>query len=184
MASRKLLSTTRPAAPGLVYTAQDVAHFCEVDLKTIHHWADAGKIAHHRTAGRHLRFRHVDVVRFLRAHGYPLPGALTSARPAVLVATEHDELTKRLGTRFDVRRLPNAALALAHLVAAAPDAIVLAGRDETLGPGTISALRADPATAWCLVVLVGEGPGDLVVKATELPRIAIELTALLGIETG
>lgn len=181
MAARKLLSTARPAAPGLLYTAQDVAHFCEVDLKTIHHWADAGKIAHHRTEGRHLRFRHVDVVRFLRAHGYPLPGALTSARPTVLVATDHDELIRRLAPRFEVRRFANGALALAHLVAAAPDAIVLAGRDGTLGPETLAALKADPATAWCLLVLVGEGSGDLVVKATELGKVGTELAALLGV---
>jgi excisionase family DNA binding protein len=52
-----------------VYTAQALADFCEVDLKTVHHWADRGKVAHHRTEGRHLRFRRNDVVRFPRAHG-------------------------------------------------------------------------------------------------------------------
>jgi excisionase family DNA binding protein len=73
-------------ARGSVYTAQTVADFCEVDLKTVHHWADRGKVPHFRTDGRHLRFRRNDIVRFLRAHGYPLPEALVRARPSVALA--------------------------------------------------------------------------------------------------
>ncbi|HEX2675074.1 MAG TPA: helix-turn-helix domain-containing protein, partial [Polyangiales bacterium] len=55
-----------------LFTASEVARFCQVDLKTIHNWADRGEIRHFRTPGRHLRFRRVDVLDFLRKYGYPV----------------------------------------------------------------------------------------------------------------
>ena len=168
---------------GLLYTAQEVAGFCEVDLKTIHHWADAGKIVHYRTAGRHLRFRHIDLVRFLRTHGYPLAGALTSARPTVFQAMESEELTRKLAARFDVRRFGSGVVALAHLVSGAPDAVVVSALDATLGPHSLAALKTVASTAWPIVVVVGDGSGDLVVRPSEVGKIPAELAALLGIET-
>src|SRR6478672_3715870 len=117
MAARKSPSLSARALArhrGSMYTAQVLADFCEVDLKTVHHWADRGKVPHFRTDGRHLRFRRNDVVRFLRAHGYPLPDALVRARPTVALALATtllegaplslEELGKRLGSRFSVRR--------------------------------------------------------------------------------
>ena len=37
-----------------LFTASDVARFCQVDLKTIHNWSEKGEIRHFRTPGRHL----------------------------------------------------------------------------------------------------------------------------------
>ena len=149
-----------------VYSAQALANFCEVDLKTIHHWADRGRIPHFRTDGRHLRFRRNDVVRFLRAHGYPLPDTLVRARPTVSLALAAslldgaalslDELAKRLGSRFSVKRHPNGLAAIAHLVADAPDALVFSLDDPTIGfPAAISALKEDAATSWVFVAGLG-----------------------------
>jgi len=59
--------------------ASDVARFCQVDLKTVHNWADKGKIVCFRTPGRHLRFRAPEVLTFLRTFGYPIPPDLTAA---------------------------------------------------------------------------------------------------------
>ena len=170
MAARRpsaLRTRSEPAArprPSL-YTAQALADFCEVDLKTVHHWADRGKIPHHRTEGRHLRFRRNDVVRFLRAHGYPLPPSLTRARPLVSVTftttpegspLATDELVKRLGSRFSVRRHPNAPLALAHLLAEEPDVLVLTADDASIAiPHLVAALKADPKTAFIAIACVG-----------------------------
>jgi excisionase family DNA binding protein len=180
--------------PGpLLYTAQDVARFCEVDLKTIHHWADAGKIPHHRTEGRHLRFRHNHVVRFLRAHGYPLHDELTGARPIVHYAapTSHDdEVVTKLSARFFVQRYTDGAVALAHLVSGVPDAIVLASGDPTFGgAAAIAALRARPETGAPLFILVAPpddeaahaSGADWVVAESELGRLASELAKLLGL---
>ena len=47
-----------------LFTASDVARFCQVDLKTIHNWADKGEIRHFRTPGRHLRFDSLTESRF------------------------------------------------------------------------------------------------------------------------
>src|SRR3984885_626653 len=68
-----------------LFTASDVARFCQVDLKTIHNWADKGEIRHFRTPGRHLRFRRVDVLDFLRKYGYPIPELLRTGKPKIVV---------------------------------------------------------------------------------------------------
>ena len=63
----------RAAEAPELFTASEFAHLCGVDLKTIHNWADKGEIRHFRTPGRHLRFRRLDVIDFLRKFGYPIP---------------------------------------------------------------------------------------------------------------
>jgi excisionase family DNA binding protein len=183
-----------PAAATRLYTGQEVARFFEVDLKTIHHWADAGKIPHHRTEGRHLRFRRNHVVQFLRQHGYPIPAELASARPVVFYAgrDERDgEVVKKLAARFAVERFPDGALALAHLVAGEPDAVILASDDPTFGGRlALAALRARPETSFPVFVLLDRGGGkeeaagpepDLAIPAEEVLRLPVDLARLLGV---
>ena len=172
--------------PGLIYTAQDVARFCEVDLKTVHHWAERGRVPHFRTEGRHLRFRRNDVLRFLRAHGYPLPDALTSVRPRVVLTIREDELAKKLGSRFSVRRIEPGILAIARIVADEPDAIVLSLDDPSLGgvPALV-ALKSDPATAWVALAIVAEGRSLSAAKdAGADVAVAIEDSGRLPAELG
>lgn len=197
---RKAKRAETPAAPRpLVYTAQDVARFCEVDLKTIHHWADGGKIAHHRTTGRHLRFRHNHVLAFLRHHGYPLHAELSSARPTVFLALGGDlpidETARKLESPYFVRRFSCALEAIAHLVAGEPEALVLSASDPTWGgPVALRALKDSASTAWHAIVVV-TAPGDdaaattmrdagadVVLAATDLARLRSELDRLLGID--
>lgn len=204
-ATARRTSTGSPASPASaanVYSAQIFADFCEVDLKTVHHWADRAKVAHFRTDGRHLRFRRNDVVRFLRSHGYPLPDALVRARPTVALAPgallpegatlSLDDLAKRLGSRFSLRRHASGASAVAHLVAEAPDAVVLYDRDGTLGfPAVIAALKADPATSWIFFVLLTAGEldadaaresgADIVLAAREVVKLPGELARALAV---
>lgn len=167
MAARK-----RPLAPApLVYTAQDVARFCEVDLKTIHHWADAGKIPHRRTEGRHLRFRRNHVLAFLRAHGYPLPSPITTVEPTVFVASIDpalDEVAKRLAARFHVRRFECAAMGVARLLSDEPDALVVLEGDATWSEAIAAALARDAETNWVHVRVAA--PGDLARLHLELAR--------------
>ncbi len=188
-----------------VYSAQTLADFCEVDLKTVHHWADKGKVSHFRTDGRHLRFRRNDVVRFLRAHGYPLPEALVRARPTVALALvpslleagalSLDELAKRLGSRFSVRRHSNGASAVAHLVAEAPDVLVVGWDDPSLRfPGVIAALKDDAATAWVAIAAIVTDPGtgdsaedapkaDVMLATRDVAKLPGELARLLAVLT-
>lgn len=62
-----------------LFKGTDLAGFCGCDLKTIHNWADKGKIEHFRTPGRHLRFKPEDVKTFLEKYGYPIPDEVTKA---------------------------------------------------------------------------------------------------------
>ncbi len=176
----------------ILYTGQDVARFCEVDLKTVHHWADRGKVPHYRTEGRHLRFRRNDVVRFLRAHGYPLPDELTNVRPTVALTTELDEeASKKLGARFVVARFANAITAIARLVADAPDAIIVAWNDPTIvaAPAFV-ALKNDPATAFIALAAVGDeatltaardAGADIALVHADCTRLAAELGRALAV---
>ena len=174
-AARRARSTARAAARAPnVYTAQDLADFCEVDLKTVHHWTERGKVPHFRTEGRHLRFRRNEVVRFLRAHGYPLPDVLVRARPTIALALGPssfdgaaltlDDFARRLGSRFVVRRHSSAAIALAHLLSDEPDALIIAHDDATLGfPSAVAALKTDAALSWIVIAVVA--PGELLEAA-------------------
>jgi excisionase family DNA binding protein len=195
------------AAPKpLLYTGQDLARFCEVDLKTIHHWADAGKIPHHRTEGRHLRFRRNHVLAFLRRHGYPLHAELATVRPTVFLAmpspekdgaadeTPIDEIAKKLSGRFFVRRFENALTAIAHLVAGEPDALVVSLDDPTwTGARATKALKARADTSWTTLVVIGETVDDagarevqeaganLVVAIADVGRLNGMLARALGV---
>lgn len=165
MAPRRSPASLKLAPPSpAFYTAQDVARFCEVDLKTIHLWADRGKIPHRRTSGRHLRFRRNDVLRFLRGldHDYPIPAELRDVRPRVAFArrarsedvdatspTDDDALASELARAFDLRVHDAAAIAVAHVVADAPDALLFSLDDATTrGASTIAALARSPETSF------------------------------------
>lgn len=112
-----------------LFTASEVAKFCQVDLKTIHNWADRGEIRHFRTPGRHLRFRRVDVLDFLRKYGYPVPDSLKQGRTRVHVIDEDpatlDALSQTLGARFDVRTFSEPVDALIAIGSDTPDVVVL-----------------------------------------------------------
>src|SRR5277367_1362588 len=112
-----------------LFTASDVARFCQVDLKTIHNWADKGEIRHFRTPGRHLRFRRLDVLDFLRKYGYPIPDVLRMGKPKV-VAVDDDPtvlatLRKTLAKRFDLTTFQDPFDALVAVGNLQPDALVL-----------------------------------------------------------
>jgi excisionase family DNA binding protein len=122
--------TTRDRDPNKeLFTASDVARFCQVDLKTIHNWADRGEIRHFRTPGRHLRFRRVDVLDFLRKYGYPVPDVLMQGKPRVLVldtdAISTANVKRALGKRFEVSSFEDPIDAMIAIGAEAPDVVVL-----------------------------------------------------------
>ena len=66
--------------------ASQLARICGVDVKTVHHWVEAGLIPHFRTPGRHLRFRARDVIAFLQSTGHPSVKSETRRAPLVLGA--------------------------------------------------------------------------------------------------
>src|SRR5256885_863867 len=174
----------------MLYTAQHVARFCEVDLKTVHHWADRGKVAHFRTEGRHLRFRRNDLVGFLRSHGYPIPDDLADVKPLVALAADvGDDLAKKLATRFVVRRFATAVAAIARIARDAPDALVFSWIDPSLGGAPAAmALKSDPETRFVALVAIAaehahsaarDAGADLALE--DPARLPSELARLLAI---
>ncbi len=188
--------TETNAAPEL-YTASDVARFCQVDLKTIHNWADKEQIRHFRTPGRHLRFRRLDVLDFLRKFGYPIPDALRQGKPKV-VAIDNDPtmltaLRKALSKRFELTTFQDPLDALVAIGSVQPDALVFDVRSPGIdGLRLIERLRALEPTGHirCVVYTTGEelrkasidaGAYDYVLKG-EASTLRDALEKLMGLE--
>lgn len=115
--------------PAELFTASDVARFCQVDLKTIHNWADKGEIPHFRTPGRHLRFRRLDVLDFLRKYGYAIPDALRQSKPRLVLvdadASSTAAIKRALSKRFEITSFTDPVDALVSLSTLQPDALLL-----------------------------------------------------------
>jgi CheY-like chemotaxis protein len=115
--------------PPDLFTASDLARFCQVDLKTIHNWSDKGQIRHFRTPGRHLRFRRLDVLDFLRRYGYAIPDVLRATRPRLVIvdadAQVQASLKRTLGKRFEIVTYPDPVDALVELAQVQPDLLVV-----------------------------------------------------------
>ena len=135
-----------PRKPKDLFTASQIARFCQVDLKTIHNWADRGQIPHFRTPGRHLRFRRPHVLDFLRKYGYPIPEELDADRPRVAVLVNGSKVKERvlasLRSAFDVIDYSDPLDGLLRMGEHPPDAIVLGARiGDMSGAKIIEALK-------------------------------------------
>jgi excisionase family DNA binding protein len=150
-------------------TATQIATFCAVDLKTIHNWADRGKIRGWRTSGRHLRFRRLDVVDFLRAYGFAIPEVLRESRPRV-VAVDADRdglgwMRRVLTRRFEVTAFENVVDGLLALAQNDPD-VALFGDVSPLDAQAVAArLRGVEATHHVRVVTLGPPVAGLSARA-------------------
>jgi len=179
---------TAPRAAGRTLMATELAAFCEVDLKTIHNWANRGKMPFWRTAGRHLRFRRLDVVDFLRAYGFALPDALRTARPDVLVIDADSEAlawTRRaLSRRFELVTFDDVVDGLLSLAVTDPEVLVL-GDVEPLQPAAIIArMSAVAATKHVRVVTLGaEARGASAwAPRSDVARLRIAMERVTGVE--
>ena len=178
-----------------LFTASEVARFCQVDLKTIHNWADRGEIRHFRTPGRHLRFRRVDVLDFLRKYGYPIPEVLRQGRPTVHVIEEDaqqlESLKKSLATRFDVTGFGDPVDALIAVGSETPDVVVLdVGGNKIDGLSCIARLKASDATRHVRLVVYSsredkksrslEAGASAFVARPDIQKLADTIQALMG----
>ncbi len=148
-----------------VLTATQIAAFCDVDLKTIHNWADRGKIRGWRTEGRHLRFRRLDVVDFLRAYGFSIPVALRAARPHV-VAVDADKaalqaIERALARRFEVTAFEHVVDALVALAETNPEVAVVGDVSPLDAAAVAARLALLESTRHVRVVALGGPAGAL-----------------------
>jgi len=182
-----------------LFTASDVARFCQVDLKTIHNWADKGEIRHFRTPGRHLRFRRLDVLDFLRKYGYPIPDVLRMGKPKVVIIDEDPQvlaaLRRTLSRRFDLTTFQDPFDALVAVGSLQPDALILDVKMHGLdGIRALERLRSIDATAHirCIVYSMHDelkknatdaGAYDFIKKG-EIADLRDSLERLMGLERG
>ncbi len=137
-------------------TSGDIARSLKVDLKTVHRWVRRGALHGQRTRGGHLRFRHIEVVRFLRHRRLRIPDAMRVPSPRVLsvgLPAAHS------GPRPEVRpeRLFDALLELAegeYDVAA----LGLDDLEVDTAVGFVEALRRHEATREVAIVVVSRWP--------------------------
>jgi hypothetical protein len=171
-----------------LFTASQIARFCQVDLKTIHNWADRGQILHFRTPGRHLRFR--------RPYGYPIPEELEAERPRVAllvdgIPTKH-RVVSSLQAAFEVVDYSDPLAGLLHMGEQPPDALVLAPKVGHLSSAEIiGALKRGSNTQHVRAVLLAgeeadkqaalEAGASAHVRATDLTGLRDTLEALMGV---
>ena len=182
--------------PRDLFTASQIARFCQVDLKTIHNWADRGQILHFRTPGRHLRFRRPHVLDFLRKYGYPIPEELDAERPRVALLINGSDpagdLVAALESSFEVVEYSSPVTALLHIGEQPPDAIILAPELGPLsGAEIIEALRGDENTRHVRAILLKGDDRDrdaalaagasAHVRASDLAGLRDTLEALMGV---
>ena len=189
----------RESAGGELFTASQVARFCRVDLKTIHNWADKGEIRHFRTPGRHLRFRRLDVLDFLRKYGYPIPEVLRMGKPKVVIIDEDPQvlaaLRRTLSRRFDLTTFQDPFDALVAVGSLQPDALIFDIKMPGLdGIRCLERLRSIDSTAHirCLIYSAHDevkknatdaGAYDFIKKG-EVAELRDSLERLMGLERG
>jgi excisionase family DNA binding protein len=179
-----------------LFTASQIARFCQVDLKTIHNWADRGQISHFRTPGRHLRFRRPHVLDFLRKYGYPIPDELEAERPRIALFVdglrEKDAVLASLQTTFEVVDYPDPLTGLLQIGDQPPDAIVLGAKVGDLsGAEIIEALKRGDNTCHVRAILLAGNEADKQaaleagasahVSPSDLTGLRDTLEALMGI---
>ena len=180
-----------------LFTASDVARFCQVDLKTIHNWADKGEVRHFRTPGRHLRFRRLDVLDFLRKYGYPIPEVLRLGKPKV-VAVDDDPnilaaLRRMLSRRFELTTFQDPFDALVAVGNLQPDALILDVKMSGLdGMRLLERLKGIDATAHIRAIVYSShaearkaaleaGAYDFIAKG-EVSELREALERLMGLD--
>lgn len=177
-------------------TASQIARICQVDLKTIHNWADRGRISHFRTPGRHLRFRRPHVLDFLRKYGYPIPEELAAERPRIAVLVEdagsRNAVLDALKTTFEVMDYTGAADGLLKIGEQPPDAVVLGAKvGRFSGAEIIEALKRSKSTQHVRAVLFSGTDSDKQealgagasahVSASDVRGLRDTLEALMGV---
>ena len=182
--------------PRDLFTASQIARFCQVDLKTIHNWADRGQIPHFRTPGRHLRFRRPHVLDFLRKYGYPIPEELDAERPRVALLVNGMDaggiVATALESSFEIVEYDNPVTALLQIGEQPPDAIVIAADLGALkGAEIIQALKEDENTQHVRAILLEgdevdrtaalEAGASAHVNASDLVGLCDTLEALMGV---
>ncbi len=171
-----------------------MARFCQVNLKTIHNWADKGEIEHFRTPGRHLRFRRLDVIKFLRKFGYPVPPVVgqidtpsAHGKPVVIFIepdqTRVPQLIEKLKDLFEIRTFDDQAAALLAVGESTPEVLVFDPDELPSGFVAKTKINGVELVQFVKCVLYAKGPnvwgGSAYVKKGDLDELRNTLSRVL-----
>ena len=139
-----------------------VAEMLGVSVASIANWIDAGKLKAGRTPGGHRRVRAEDLVYFLRRQGLPIPEALVSSAPKILVVDDEEPVARWMAEEiklerpdFEVRTACD-GFAAGDLVASwSPDVVILDLRMPGMdGYEVCRRIKAKPETSGTQVIAV------------------------------
>lgn len=179
-----------------LFTAADLARFCEVDLKTVHNWTARTRIKHFRTPGRHLRFRRADVIDFLRRNGYSVPPELEASVVRLFLLDENRAVAQAtasaLRETLDVTLFDDPLPMMLEVGRAAPDVIVMEAETKGVSATRIlKALERSEKTGPTRLVVYTNSPGRVadalgygataVVQKPNTAELREKLEAMLGL---
>lgn len=85
-----------------VFTTGQVAKICNVTIRTVIKWFEAGKIEGYKIpASKDRRIPREALLRFLREHKIPYDPALFDLKPKILVADDDVEITELVADAFE-----------------------------------------------------------------------------------
>jgi excisionase family DNA binding protein len=156
-------TTIPPVMPPPLVKPSALARFWGIHTKTLHGWIQQGRLAALRSPGNHVRVRIADVRAFCEREGLPVPPFVAPALRKTVVAG-----TSEAASRAVARALKGAPVGLEvfqspyeGVVAAAstPTDLLVMGASLARfdAAAAIRALKASPAGAKVLVVVVGVG---------------------------
>jgi hypothetical protein len=115
------------------------------------------------------------------------PHERAGVKPRVAIAGADSTIAEALAARASVSVFPSAIALIAHVVADAPDVVVLSQDDPTwVGVAALGVLTTAPTTSWIAWVVLGDesevsfpnvvwlSPDD----ASQLPAVVFDLLAL------
>lgn len=79
-------------------TTFEIAKLCGVDITTVIHWIDTGKLAAYKTPGGHRRVHLHEFHRFLKEYNMPVPRGIGAEPGPVLIADDDPEMREFIRT--------------------------------------------------------------------------------------
>src|SRR5262245_3835777 len=113
------------------FSTFEIARLLSVDIGSVIHWIDQGRLPGYRTPGGHRRTRREDLLSFLKKYQIPIPEALRGHRRIVLIV--EDEAVIRLDLRQMVEGLKIPAL----MIEEAQDGYQAGKKIESLKPSLV-----------------------------------------------
>jgi len=74
----------------------NISKICHVAPITVGRWIEEGKLPYFTTGGGHRRVWEADLLKFLKAHNYPIPSDMKTGRPSILVIEDEASVRRSL----------------------------------------------------------------------------------------